>query len=191
MFRRVVVLFIISAHVFAADAVQTTPKSCEKWPGLLQRSCKRWHQIWSEGNTDLIVTGYAWHNRYTYTPEKIKSYNEKAYGGGLGRSFIDEDGDFHGLFAFGFPDSHKNFEPVVGYGFLKNWSIAGALSMGLGFTGLITARPEINNGIPFPGVLPLAGALYKRLTLFATYIPGLKGTGNVLFVFAKWQLSGS
>lgn len=189
--RYALIVLLFAACVCAAAAVAPIADSCEKWPRLLRHNCKRLHQIWYQGTTDLIVTGYAWHNRYTYAAEKIKTYNEKAFGGGLGRGFIDEDGDFHGLFAFGFADSHKNFEPVAGYGFLKNWTFANAVALGAGFTVLVTARPDINNGIPFPGALPLVGLQYKRLTLFSTYIPGAKGAGNVLFLFAKWQLTAT
>ena len=182
--------FLLCVLSFTAAAENTVPETCLKWPRLLQHSCKRLHQTWYDGNTDLYISGYAWHNRYTYSPEKIKTYNENAFGGGLGRNFIDEDGDMHGLYAFAFADSHKNFEPVAGYGFLKAWQPVADLRLGAGFTGLITARPDINKGIPFPGALPLVGITYKRATVFATYIPGAQGAGNVLYIFGKWQLTG-
>ena len=41
--------------------------------------------------------------------------------------------------------------------------------------------------IPFPGVLPLVSAGYKDAMLYATYIPGGKGNGNVLFMFGRWS----
>ena len=190
MIRYPLMLVFLYFFSFTAVAENSLPKTCSKWPRVLQHACKRLHQTWYDGNTDLLISGYAWHNRYTYSAEKIKTYNENAFGGGLGRSFIDEDGDFHGLFVLGFADSHKNFEPVAGYGFLKNWQPLSNFRLGLGFTGLVTARPDINNGIPFPGALPLVGLGFKRATVFATYIPGARGAGNVLYIFAKWQLTG-
>ena len=36
-----------------------------------------------------------------------------------GKGFYDEDGDWHGLSAIAFLDSHKNLEPAAGYAFLK------------------------------------------------------------------------
>ena len=41
--------------------------------------------------------------------------------------------------------------------------------------------------VPFPGVLPLVSAGYKDTMLYATYIPGSRGAGNVLFMFGRWS----
>ena len=85
-----------------------------------------------------------------------------------------------------FLDSHKNWEPTAGYAFLKMWEIGQSpFEIGLGFTALITARPDINNGIPFPGALPLVSFGTRTATVYATYIPGSSGIGNVLFIFGK------
>ena len=58
--------------------------------------------------------------------------------------------------------------------------------MGVGYTVLITSRPDILHGIPFPGILPWVSISYRRASLSATYIPGAKGAGNVLYVVGKW-----
>jgi len=171
--------------IFLLALVFTTSTHALAWIDHIQH---RFHQIWTEGHNDLYVTGYAWHNRYTYSPEKIKSFNELAWGGGLGKGFVDEDGDWHGIYAFGFSDSHKNFEPVLGYAYQKTLPIKENISAGIGFTVLVTARPDINNHIPFPGALPWVSLNIHRFTLGATYIPGSKGAGNVLFMVGKIQL---
>lgn len=187
-FFRFLLVFFIS---LPAIANQPLPESCAKWPWVMKYACQRLYQTWHYGHNDLIITGYSWHNRFTYPSEKVKTYNELAYGGGLGRSFIDEKGNMHTLMAFGFSDSHKNLEPVAGYGFLKNWPVFDMATIGIGFTGLVTIRRDLNKGNPFPGALPLLGMAYKRLTLIATYIPGQSNLrGNVLFIFGKWQLTG-
>lgn len=155
----------------------------------MYKTCVRWNQIWHDGTTDLLISGYAWHNRYTYTAEKVKTYNEFAYGGGIGRTIIDEDGDMQGYYAMVFADSHEKAEPIAGYVFIKNWTMKPETRIGIGLSAFITARPDINKGNPFPGALPLAAFQYKRATVFATYIPGAKGAGNVLYIFGKWQLT--
>ena len=38
---------------------------------------------------------------------------------------------------------------------------------------------------PFPGALPWVSASYKRVSIVATYIPGAKNIGNVLFLIGK------
>nr|WP_269570092.1 lipid IV(A) palmitoyltransferase PagP [Legionella tunisiensis] len=162
-------------------------ESCSSWPSWFKPVCQRLNQIWTEGSNELYLTGYAWHNRYTYSREKIKTYNELAWGGGLGKGLYDENGDWHGLYAFAFLDSHKNLEPVVGYAFLKVAHLRNNIRVGAGVAALVTARPDINHGIPFPGALPWLSFNYRHATLSATYIPGLsKRTGNVLFLSGKW-----
>jgi len=155
-------------------------------PSWAQSACNRLDQIWSEGGNDLYVSGYAWHNRAMYSKEKIDSFNELAWGGGYGRSIYDEDGDWQGLYAMAFLDSHKRPQPIAGYGFLKIAQVAPNWRLGAGYTVFLTAREDIMSYVPFPGILPLVSAGYRKATLFATYIPGKEGTGNVLFVFGKW-----
>lgn len=160
--------------------------SCDNWPKWTQHACQRFHQILDDGSNELYLTGYAWHNRYTYDRERLNTYNENAWGGGFGKGFFDEDGDWHGLSAIAFLDSHKNVQPAAGYTFLKMLPGPFDLKVGLGGSVLMTARPDIFNNIPFPGVLPWLSLNYKHLWLQATYVPGAQDAGNVLFLMAKW-----
>lgn len=179
-------LLILLLIFFNIPTLQAS-ENCTHWPDFSQHACKRLHQIWTQGDNELYVTGYAWHNRSSYSQQRIESYNENAWGGGLGKSFYDEDGDWHGLYAFGFLDSHKNVEPVAGYAFLKMASLTSHIKAGAGLSLFVTARPDIFNNIPFPGALPWLSLTIHRATLSATYIPGAQGAGNVLFLFGKWR----
>lgn len=165
---------------------QKDKASCSGWQTWVKPLCRRLRQIWIEGNNELYFSGYAWHNRYTYNREKVKSYNELAWGSGLGKGFYDEDGDWHGLYAIAFLDSHKNIEPAAGYAFLKIAQLSENTRIGAGYTILVTARSDIWNNIPFPGILPWVSLTYRKATLSATYIPGAAGAGNVLFILGKW-----
>ena len=162
------------------------PEHCKKWPSWLQTICIRPYQTWTEGDNELYLAGYAWHNRYFYPEEKKGIYNETAWGGGLGKGFFDEHGDWHGLYAFAFLESHRKVEPIGGYAFLKTLHINENSSMGIGFTVFLTARPDILYYAPFPGVLPWAGLNYRKFAVMATYVPGSHGVGNVLFLLAKY-----
>lgn len=175
-------LLLLTTASFATEQTE----HCAHWKSFFKPMCQRLRQVWSEGNNELYLSGYAWHNRYTYPAEKIKNYNENAWGGGLGKGLFDEKGNWHGLFAFAFLDSHSNVEPVVGYAYLKVATIHKDLKAGLGYTVLVTSRPDINHNIPFPGALPWASIFYKKVTLAATYIPGFNHNGNVLYVLAKY-----
>ena len=174
-------LFTLSFHALAG-----TKEYCTQWTPFFKPACQRLHQVIYEGKAELYLSGYAWHNRYVYTREKIKSFNEQAWGGGLGKGFFDERGNWHGLFAFAFSDSHQNIEPVAGYAFLKVGTVYKDLKAGIGYTLLITGRSDLNKGIPFPGALPWTSVFYKKITLAATYIPGFNSNGNVLYVFLKY-----
>lgn len=182
------ILISLLLLIFLDVAAAQNSEPCPKLGSWFQSTCRRLHQIWNEGSNELYVTGYAWHNRYTYPKESISSYNELAWGGGLGKGFYDEDGDWHGLYAIAFLDSHKNVEPTAGYAFLKVAHLGVNTRLGAGYTILVTARPDILHNIPFPGILPWVSFNYLNLTLSATYIPGPNHskTGNVLFLLGKW-----
>lgn len=177
-------LFFILILMFSPTHADLNP-NCKNSYSFSQWMCTRWNQIWDEGKTDLILSGYAWHNRWTYRPEKIESYNELAWGAGFAKDFFDEKGNEHGLYVLAFLDSHENIEPVIGYVYLKTAHFNERTSLGLGLTGLITMRPDINNGAPFPGILPWVAFNYRRTSIMATYIPGARGAGNVLLILGK------
>ena len=147
---------------------------------LLQPACQRLHQIWYDGKLEAQIPAY-YSNHH--------KYNENPWGGGLGKSYYDETGDWHGLYAFAFLDSHKNIEPIAGYGFEKMLHLSDKTAVGIGYTAFLTSRPDILHSIPFPGVLPLAVITHQRASLTLIYIPGRQNIGNVLFVLAKWVLN--
>lgn len=177
-------LMLLSCNAFSA----VEQSSCAHWMSLFKPICQRFHQIWTEGNTELYVSGYAWHNRYTYGREVLrkKKYNELAWGGGLGKGFFDEKGNWRGLYAIAFLDSHKNVEPAIGYAHLWVASLTKDFKAGVGYSVLITARPDILNNIPFPGAVPWAGVFFKKLSVKAAYIPGSSSNGNVLYLVGAY-----
>lgn len=159
---------------------------CTHWVSFFKPVCQRLHQVWTEGDTDLYLSGYAWHNRYTYSRAKIKSYNEAAWGSGIGKGLFDEKGNWHGLYALAFLDSHSNVEPAAGYAYLKTAALSPHIKAGIGYSILVTSRADINHYIPFPGILPWASIFYDKVTIAATYIPGSSTNGNVLFIIGKY-----
>jgi palmitoyl transferase len=175
-------LMCVSLSAFTAQ----NPNSCTHWMSFFKPMCQRLHQVWDEGNNELFISGYAWHNRYIYTREKIKTYNENAWGGGLGKGLFDEKGNWHGLYAIAFLDSHRQVEPAAGYAYLKVLNINKDLKAGIGYSVLVTSRTDINHNIPFPGAVPWASIFFKKAALAATYIPGNSKNGNVLYVLGKY-----
>jgi len=180
---------MIVNFVFAAEQnkekqpVQCRP--CSTKPNIFDSVSNLFTNIWHDGKVEAYIPSYAWHNRYVYSRDRVHGYNENPWGFGLGKSYYDKNGDWHGIYAFGFLDSHKNFEPIVGYAFLKVLHLNENVNVGGGFALLATVRPDINNGIPFPGALPWVSASYRKVSFVATYIPGSRNIGNVLFLITK------
>ena len=134
----------------------------------------------------LIIPVNTWHNRLFYDKEKINSYNERPWGLGFSKDYIDKNDNRHSLFFLKFQDSHNKSEPFLGYSYTARWALNKKKDfyfLAGGILGL-TAREEYNY-IPFPAPLPIIGFEYKRLVLENTYIPGGKNNGNVLFTWIR------
>jgi len=174
--------------LFEASGEKTV--EAQKKPGILGRLTNRIAQTWNEGNVDLIATTYAWHNRFTYDSDRVRRYNENAWGGGVGLSIFDEDGDSHMLFLTAFHDSWNNIQYYGGYAFLKNWYFGSSndFRVGVGISLGITGRHEYDY-IPLPLPLPVFGVGYKQFSIEAAYIPGTRNNGNVLFTWLRWTFN--
>ncbi|MFN4236174.1 MAG: lipid IV(A) palmitoyltransferase PagP [Vogesella sp.] len=168
--------------MLASSAHAVTCGNSDSW---LDKGCRRAEQVMQQGETGVYVTGYAYHLRSMYSEEKIKSFNERAWGGGIGKSLYDEDGDWHGVYAIAFLDSHKHVEPAAGYAYQSMVPIGGRWQLGGGFTAFLTSRTDTLKGFPVPVVLPLASLQYRKSAVMASFMPGPKGNGNVLFVFGR------
>ena len=138
------------------------------------------------GANDLYVPIRTWHNRLFYDDEHIDKYNEEPWGIGYGRSFW-EGNEWHGVYAMVFKDSNFHPETMIGYAYQYNWELgtSGDLRAGIGYTIGVTQREEYLY-LPVPLPLPIAGISYKRLSLQAAYVPGVKNDGTVLFAWLRW-----
>lgn len=137
---------------------------------------------------DLYVPFLSWHARFMYDKEKTDKYNEMPWGGGLGMSRYNEEGNWSALFAMMFKDSHNEWQPAMGYGWEKGWYLDNArdFRLGLGAAAGITAREDFANYVPLPFIFPLFSAGYKQVSLQFTYIPGTYNNGNVLFAWMRF-----
>ncbi len=165
---------------------------CGKMWSWLDYQCRNLKKSWREGTPDIYVTGITYHDRGTYSAEKIATYNEAAYGGGLGWSTQAENGDSFGWYGIVFRDSHYNYTKMFGWEWLTYWPERNDFAVGLGYTIFLGSRPDIYSGVPFPGILPLASVKLRGLEIIGTYIPkvsqGTTGNGNVAFVFLRYHL---
>ena len=142
-------------------------------------------QTYHEGRVSAMIPLNAWHNRLTYDKEHLDKYNEDPWGFGLGLSRY-EGNDWHGLYAMAFKDSNGYIETMFGYAKMFNTALDcnGDFLLGYGYTLGLTQRHEYSY-IPVPLPLPMVGITYKRLSLNAAYVPGVKNDGNVLFSWLR------
>lgn len=169
------VLLSISISSYANETVNNIYNSVnDKWERAMA------------GQDDLYLPMYTWHNRSFYDREKINSFNENPWGIGFGKSYKDENRNWHGFYAMAFSDSHYKVEPIAGYGYTKNW-YKNDFSLGAGYTVFLTARSDIKNYLPFPAILPLVSVSYKNFSLMGTYLPGSHNNGNIAFIWGRYQ----
>jgi palmitoyl transferase len=174
----------LHAHAEGDDAAATGDDT----PGIGTRVYRSLAKTWNEGNDNIMIPFHVYHMRFAYTPEKIASYNEQAWGIGYGRGRYDDSGNLHGLYLMTFLDSHKNQEPIAGYAYQLMWGEREGFHAGVGGAVFLTARLDIMHYVPFPGAAPLVSINYNRFTTNVAYIPGGKGFGNVLFFWASFGI---
>jgi palmitoyl transferase len=171
-------LLMPPAYADEAPGETDSVKNPQGWWSRIESHSRN---TWRDGQPDLFVPLRTWHNRLAYSQQSIASFNEQPWGIGLGKSRTDGD-DWHAVYAMAFLDSHRDVEPFAGYAFEKIRGNPAGWHAGFGYTVGFSAR-ESYGYIPFPILLPLASAGYSRLEIQATYIPGGKDWGNVLFIW--------
>jgi palmitoyl transferase len=169
----------------------STSASAGMWDDLTEHVSNNWTQskrAWDEGRHDLYLSGYTWHLPYAYTSEQRSDYTNNAWGGGIGKSVMDDKGRTHGLFFMAFDDSHGKPQYNFGYSWTTYWDVGRTkLQGGLGYTAFFFMRSDMASYLPIPAILPLASVRWdKKIEAMATFVPGFgDGNGNVLFFFGR------
>lgn len=145
---------------------------------------------YDNGKTALIVSGYAYHWRSQYTPEKLKNLNEKALGVGVAKEWVDESGNRNQLAAAAFFDSHRSPEFNATYNWEKPFHLTKDLAVGGGFIMGLTSRRDIAKGAPVPLFLPELGIHHGKNSIQCTVIPHLSknmNSGAVTYCYGSHQ----
>ena len=146
---------------------------------------------WEDGDWEAYVPVWTHHMRFHYDQERIDGYTEYPAGIGLGKGRYNDSGNYEGMYAMGFLDSHGDPSYMAGYAWVPTWPIGQSeVKAGIGLTGFLMSRQDYYRGVPFPGVLPVASVSYKNLAIQGAYVPGFsRNSGNVLFVWGKWTFN--
>lgn len=194
-----IIALMVSVPSFAQEQVveEKAPEKTEV-PQENQNFAKKWwnastgrvSKIFDEGKNDFYLTIYAYHDRFTYTSEKLKELNEGAFGLGLGRSIVNENGNDEMIFAMTHLDSHSDIQVNAGYAWVKKFHVMENLQLGIGYAAGLVSRSDFAGRIPIPFILPLGTIDFGKGTLNIILIPKLNdgiNNGNVLFIFAKFS----
>lgn len=143
--------------------------------------------IWHKGDFEVYVPFWTYHMPFAYSPEKRAQYTEYPAGGGIGKGWYNASGNYEGIFAMEFADSHGKPQYQAGYGWIATWRpIDDQFRIGAGATAFLFMRSDIGNYAPIPGLLPVGSIGYGPVDVQVAYIPGGQGNGNVLFWWAKF-----
>jgi palmitoyl transferase len=66
---------------------------------------------------DVYLSGYSHHFSGTYSKEEIQQLNEKAWGGGLGRTRRNHSGNDESFYLIAIRDSHEHIQSMAGYAY--------------------------------------------------------------------------
>jgi len=149
---------------------------------------KHLSDVWNKGDIEVYVPFWSYHLPFAYSPEKRSQYTEYPAGGGIGKGFYNESGNWEGIYLMEFQDSHGKPMYMGGYGWVPTWNPINEKSrIGVGATVFMFMRSDINYYAPTPGILPMATMGYGPVDIQVAYIPGGEGYGNVLFWWAKYS----
>ncbi|MDP1651266.1 MAG: lipid IV(A) palmitoyltransferase PagP [Rhodocyclaceae bacterium] len=163
------------------------PARAEETAGWVDRVRNELDETWRFGTTEYYATFHTTHLPWAYTEDQNKQYQNWPPGFGIGRGHYDAKGNWHGLYAMGFQDSHFKPEWVLGYGWKTYWTVPGDLKLGLGYTAGLTTRTDIGHYTPVPYLLPTVSVDYGKLSIEGAYVPGGNSNGNVMLFWLKWH----
>lgn len=138
---------------------------------------------YENGRLTALLPINTWHNRYTYSEDRVQRYNERPYGLGISKT-INKKYELYGIYGIVFADSNYHTQSMFGYIHLYHLN-KGSIKFALGYTVGLTQRYEYWY-IPLPLPLPAMGINYKSFSIQAAYVPGGKNDANVLFSWLSW-----
>jgi lipid IVA palmitoyltransferase len=187
-------LFLIGS--VCASYAQTDSAEPVEQPGWFKKAINgtvnTFSNIYDNGRLSLLLSGYAYHGRKTYTSERISEFNEKAWGLGGSKVLRDEKDNEEALQLLVLSDSHK--KPQINAVYSYQWmlplgtSFGKSWEAGLGYTAGLFMRRDMFGGLPFPAALPLFSVGTRDTKIISTYIPRIsanKGNGDVLYVVLR------
>ncbi len=179
----------------AANSPGRTPPAMSPRVRKLADDERSWYErLWApianayhNGSLELYLPLETYHLRSKYEADKIATYQEKPKGLGIGSGLYNEKGNWEGVYAMAFQDSHFKPMYMAGYGWQAIWRPVEDTRVGLGYVAGLMSRTDVWGYKPFPVALPFGSIAYRNFSLNGLFIPGGRGWGNVAFFWAKWE----
>jgi palmitoyl transferase len=145
------------------------------------------------GEWETYLTGHAWHLPNGYGETTRARLNETNWGGGIGRTYNDDDGDRHSVYFMAFADSHRAPQFNLGYGWQRYWNATGGVSLGAGYLAFLFSREDVANHLPVPALLPCASIRVRNIELIGLFVPRISRDikGDVVFLYLRVPLGGT
>jgi lipid IVA palmitoyltransferase len=184
--------FYFFLSIFLISSICSAQSELTEQPGWFKKAVdgtvNTFNNIVDNGRLSLLLSGYAYHGRSTYTSERISEFNEKAWGLGVSKELRDEKDNEEGLQFLVLSDSHKQPQINAVYSYQWMLPLGKKWEAGLGYTAGLFMRRDMFGGLPFPAALPLFSIGTRDTKIIGTYIPRLsanKGNGDVLYVVLR------
>lgn len=111
---------LATSNVPAGQAASVSSGTQQAWYDTAWSHVK---QTWNDGRVEAYVPFWTYHLPFAYTPSQRENYNEFPAGFGLGKGRFNNSGNWEGIYAMGFRDSHGDPSFMLGYGWIPTWRV--------------------------------------------------------------------
>lgn len=171
-----------------------------KWTCVLAATTSLLAGTATAGHLDLILNGRSYH------ADTDHEWNESNYGLGIEYQFDSDSRWIWSANANAFIDSVENMSYMAGGGLRRRLFESGGrhgIYFDVGVNAFLMARKDVNDYLPFPGVLPTVSTGTRNVGINLTYLPAFASRelvksnvsnpdiGGVFFVQFRFRLNGS
>lgn len=175
-------------------APQSLPNECKGFINCLMtkltQQSEHLQNIYKNGETHLIISGYAWHDRSPYSKAQQSRLNEQTWGFGLERVYINEQGNRDSVSVLIFKDSMSHPQFNLSYEIQKRLFKQGSVTAYAGVTMGVLSRKQFDYK-PLPFVFPSATLNIGKVNLKTVVVPKIGRSinpGTVVFLFGSISL---
>jgi lipid IVA palmitoyltransferase len=187
--RHLLALLLMACPLWAIAQSTTEGQGKPFYRGLWDETVGSTTTTLRDGDWNVFIPLQTYHMPFAYSKEQRDEQNNNPMPGfGIGRSRDLKNGNSTAIYALEFHDSYDKPEWHLGYNYNWLWRTEGGIRYGLGATFGLMMRADYASYTPLPFILPVFHVGMGRVSLEASYVPGVKkGTANVAFFWLRIQ----